>query len=456
MTKKNSLFNADLLHGPIFRSLMLFSIPLLISSVFQRLYATVDTMIVGRVLGDHSLAAIGSTASIYELLVGFAIGIGNGLAIVTARSYGSGDEKLIKKSVASSIVIGVACSIIITIVGSVILIPLMKLLDTPVDILQEAYSYIAVVVLFTVVMFAYNLAAGLLRAVGNSVMPLVFLIISSTLNIWLDYVCIVDFHMGIAGAAYATVFSQFVSAILCFVYIVKKCRILIPSKEHFILEKELTMEMLGQGLSMGFMGSIVALGSVILQKGINNLGTLVIAGHTAARKLFGFFNMPYMALATSMSTFVSQNKGANQKERILQAMRICYVFDLVVTGVITVVLMLYSRELIAFLSGSTEEVVLSNGSLFLRIVGPFYAVLGVLLQTRHSLQGIGAKSLPLISSIIELIGKILFVIFLIPSFGYIAVALCEPVIWIFMTIQLVHAFYTHPYITGKQKKQRGI
>ena len=160
-----------------------------------------------------------------------------------------------------------------------------------------------------------------------------------------------------------------------------------------------------------------------------------------------------MALATSMSTFVSQNKGANQKDRILQAMKICCVFDLVVTGIISVVLMSYSRELIAFLSGSTEEVVLRNGSLFLRILGPFYAVLGVLLQTRHSLQGIGAKSLPLVSSVIELIGKILFVLFLIPSYGYTAVALCEPIIWVFMTIQLVHAFYTHPYIRGKQAEK---
>ena len=453
MTIINSKKNTDLLSGPIFQSLMLFSIPLLISNVFQRLYATVDTMIVGRVLGEQSLAAIGSTASIYDLLVGFALGIGNGLAIVTARSYGSKDEKLIKKSVAASIVIGVICSLIITVAGSTILVPLMELLDTPSDILQEAYSYISVVVLFTVVMFAYNLAAGLLRAIGNSIMPLVFLIVSSLLNIWLDYVCIVNLKMGIAGAAYATVFSQLISAILCFIFIAKKCRILIPSKQDFQLEKDLTIEMLGQGLSMGFMGSIVSLGSVILQKGINNLGTLVIAGHTAARKLFGFFTMPYMALATSMSTFVSQNKGANQKDRILQAMKICYVFDLVVTGIITVVLMSYSRELIAFLSGSTEEVVLRNGSLFLRILGPFYAVLGVLLQTRHSLQGIGAKSLPLVSSVIELIGKILFVLFLIPSYGYTAVALCEPIIWVFMTIQLVHAFYTHPYIRGKQAEK---
>lgn len=444
--------NADLLYGPIFSSLILFSIPLLISNLFQRLYGTVDTMIIGRYLGDLSLAAIGSTGSIYELLVGFGLGIGNGLSIVTARSYGSADETLIKKSVATSIVIGIFSSVILTSVGSLVLYPLMQMLDTPLEIIDEAYSYISMIVCFIIVMFAYNLCAGLLRAVGNSMMPLIFLVLSSIMNIFLDILFITSFQMGIAGAAVATVLSQLISVVLCIIYIIKKCPILIPSKEHFKLEKELVLEMLGQGLSMGCMGSIVALGSVVLQKGINNLGTLVIAGHTASRKLFGFFNMPFMSLAMAVSTFVSQNKGANQKDRIIKALKISYLFDLVVAGIITVFLLVFSRDLVALLSGSTEEIVLNNGSLATRIVGPFYAVLGVLMQTRYALQGIGAKSLPLISSVIELMGKILFVVFLIPRFGYVAVAFCEPVIWIFMTIQLVYAFYTHPYI----KKEKTV
>ena len=226
-------FDIDLIHGPIFKSLILFALPLLISNVFQQLYNTVDTMIVGHYLGDISLAAIGSCASIYDLLVGFALGIGNGLAIVTARSYGSQDQTLLKKSVASSIVIGVIVSIVLTILGFIFLRLLLEVLNTPIEIIDEAYSYIVVIVLFIIIMFAYNLCAGLMRAIGNSIMPLIFLIISSVLNIGLDILFITQFQMGIMGAATATVISQGISVILCILYIVKKTRILLPEKKHF-------------------------------------------------------------------------------------------------------------------------------------------------------------------------------------------------------------------------------
>lgn len=445
---RKSLLKADvdLLNGPIFKSLVIFMIPLLISNVFQQLYNTVDTMIVGNYLGDTSLAAIGSCTSIYDLLVGFALGVGNGLSIVTARSFGSKDENLLKKSVASSIVIGIVVSLTITIIGSLILYPLLQLLNTPAEIIKEAYSYISVITLFIVVMFAYNLCAGLMRAIGNSVMPLIFLMVSSVLNIGLDILLITQFHMGVMGAAVATVISQGVSVLLCIIYILKKTRILLPSKEHFKVDRPLYNEMLGQGFSMGFMSCIVSAGSVVLQYGINNLGYLVIAGHTAARKLYMFFNMPFVAMAIAMSTFVSQNKGANQGKRIRQAIQSCYIYDIVMAGIVTVILLLFAPALVKFISGSSESIVLNNGAMYLRIVGPFYAVLGILMQTRYALQGIGMKILPLVSSIIEFVGKVIFVVLLIPQFEYMAVIFCEPAIWCVMAIQLVITFYTNSFI----------
>ncbi|MEE0966869.1 MAG: MATE family efflux transporter [Bacilli bacterium] len=445
---RKSLLKADvdLLNGPIFKSLVIFMIPLLISNVFQQLYNTVDTMIVGNYLGDTSLAAIGSCTSIYDLLVGFALGVGNGLSIVTARSFGSKDENLLKKSVASSIVIGIVVSLTITIIGSLILYPLLQLLNTPAEIIKEAYSYISVITLFIVVMFAYNLCAGLMRAIGNSVMPLIFLMVSSVLNIGLDILLITQFHMGVMGAAVATVISQGVSVLLCIIYILKKTRILLPSKEHFKVDRPLYNEMLGQGFSMGFMSCIVSAGSVVLQYGINNLGYLVIAGHTAARKLYMFFNMPFVAMAIAMSTFVSQNKGANQGKRIRQAIQSCYIYDIVMAGIVTVILLLFATALVKFISGSSESIVLNNGAMYLRIVGPFYAVLGILMQTRYALQGIGMKILPLVSSIIEFVGKVIFVVLLIPQFEYMAVIFCEPAIWCVMAIQLVITFYTNSFI----------
>ena len=252
--------------------------------------------------------------------------------------------------------------------------------------------------------------------------------------------------MGIQGAAVATVISQGISVLLCIVYIMKKTKILIPSKEHFKVDKALYKELIGQGFSMGFMSCIVSAGSVILQYGINGLGYLTIAGHTAARKLYMFFNMPFTAMAMAISTFVSQNKGADQGKRIRQALRYAYIYDVVLAAIVTIGLLLFATNLVQLISGSTEPVVINNGSLYLKIVGPFYMILGILMQTRYALQGIGQKMLPLISSVIEFVGKIIFVIAFIPQFGYMAVIFCEPVIWCVMAIQLVYSFYSNSYI----------
>ena len=211
MDKKKTSVN--MLEGSIFKSLVIFMIPILISNIFQQFYNTMDTAIVGNTLGMTSLSAIGSCAAVYDLLVGFALGIGNGLSIVTARSYGSGDEELLKKSVAASFVIGIISSIVITIIASIGIKPLLIAINVSPDLLNEAYSYIIVIVQFLVVMFAYNLCAGLLRAIGNSLMPLVFLIISSVLNIGLDLFFITQLHMGVRGAAVATVIAQGVSVV---------------------------------------------------------------------------------------------------------------------------------------------------------------------------------------------------------------------------------------------------
>ena len=444
----------DLLHGPIFRNLLLFAIPIFISNLFQQLYNAADAMIVGNVLGDTSLAAVGACASIYELLVGFGLGIGNGLAIVTARAYGAQDPDKVKKTVTGSMVIGLVASALITIFGLLFLRPLLQALDTPPEILGEAYSYIIEIARFVVVMFAYNLCAALLRAVGNSVMPLVFLIFSSCLNVGLDYWFVAGLEMGVRGAAVATVLSQALSVALCIVYILRYAKHLVPSRRHFRLEKGLYRELITQGLSMGLMSSIVSAGSVILQYGINGLGTLVIAGHTAARKLFTFTDMPVIAMATAGSTFVSQNRGADKPDRIRKGMKQIWMFAFGTAIVMTVLMSLFSGVLVRLVSGSSAPVVLENGARYLVWNAPFYSVLGVLLATRYALQSLGQKVLPLISSGIELVGKILFMLFFIPRFGYNAVILCEPVIWCFMCAQLLWSYWNDPYIKASRDKSR--
>ena len=438
--------NVDLMHGPIFKSLVLFMLPILVSSLFQQLYNTVDTMIVGNVLGDTALAAIGSCGAIYELLVGFGLGIGNGLAIVAARAYGAQDEDLLKKTVAGSLVIGLIASLVITAAGFFGLRPLLELLDTPAEILEDAYGYIIVIDLGVLVMFAYNLCAGLLRAIGNSVMPLVFLLISSALNVVLDLWFIAELGMGVKGAAVATVLAQGVSVVLCVLYVAARVRILLPERRHFAVSGNLYWDLFSQSISMGLMSSIVSAGSVVLQYGINGLGTLTIAGHTAARKLFAFTDMPLIAMANAASTFVSQNYGARQPQRIRRGMREVWIYSVVVT-VASVLLMNVGAEwMVRLVSGSVEPVVLENGARYLRWNAPFYAVLGVLLSTRYALQSLGEKILPLFSSVIELVGKILFVLVFIPRFAYDAVILCEPVVWCFMTLYLVAVYRRDPFV----------
>lgn len=443
---KKSFMNVDMLHGPIFRSIVIFAIPIFISSIFQQFYNAMDTFIVAKYLGGTSLSAIGSVNSVFDLVNGFALGIGNGLAIVTARSYGSGDNTLLKKSVAGSLVIGLISSVLITIIALIGLKPLLIKINVPAHIFNEAYSYIFWIVVFLTIMFAYNLLAGLLRSIGNSIIPLVFLIFSSILNIILDIFFITSLHMGISGAAIATVIAQGVSVILCLIYILKFTPLLIPKKEHFIFDKQLYKELIGQGYAMALQTSIVNGGSVILQSGINGLGEYIIAGHTSARKLYMFCNMPFVSMSHGIATFISQNKGANNPDRVRKGLKNAYLYDLFVTILLTFLLWVFSDNMITFISSSSRPEIIYNGSLYLRIVAPNYFILGILMQTRSALQGIGQKMLPLISSIIELIGKIIFVYVFIPQYHYMAVIFCEPVIWIVMTIYLLYAFWTNDFI----------
>ena len=451
-SRKKNLFqmNVDLMHGPIFRSLVLFMLPILISNLFQQLYNTVDTMIVGNVLGDTALAAIGSCGAIYELLVGFGLGIGNGLAIVAARAYGAQDEDLLKRTVAGSLVIGLVASLTITTAGFFGLRPLLELLDTPAEILEDAYRYIIIIDLGVIVMFAYNLCAGLLRAIGNSVMPLVFLLLSSALNVVLDLWFIAGMGMGVAGAAVATVIAQGVSVVLCILYIMTRVRILIPGRKHLDVGRKLYWDLFSQSISMGLMSSIVSAGSVVLQYGINGLGTLTIAGHTAARKLFAFTDMPLISMANAGSTFVSQNRGANQPDRVRRGMRQMYLYSVVVMVAAVVLMSFGAQWMVQLISGSSEPIVLENGARYLLWNAPFYAVLGVLLCTRYALQSLGQKVLPLFSSVIELVGKVIFVLVFIPKFQYNAVILCEPIIWFFMTAYLVAVYLHEPFVFPKK------
>lgn len=449
MKTSEAAVKVDLLNGKIFTPMLHFAVPILFSVLFQQLYNTIDTLIVGHTLGETALAAMGAAVPVYDLMIGFALGFGNGLSIVTARFFGAGDERRLKDSVAASVVIGLAVVAVLTALSQVMMFPLLNLLHTPSEIIGEAYSYISIITRFTLVMFAYNLCAGILRAVGNSIMPLIFLIVSSLTNILLDYIFIAVFGRGLGGAAEATVIAQSISVLLCLVYIAKASPVLIPKKENFNKDIELYKEMAAQGLSMGFMSCLVSAGSVILQSGINGLGYMIIAAHTSARRMYQFCMIPFIAMMQTINTFVSQNYGARKAERIRKAVKYAYLYTVAVTVIITLVIWIFASDMIRLISGSDEMEVLKNGTWYLRIVAPCYFILGVLNISRTSLQAIGQKILPVLSSVIELIGKILFTAYFIPKLGYAAVIVCEPVIWCFMVAELLAAFWKNPFIRGK-------
>ena len=452
------MFNmkTDLLSGSIMKSLIVFAVPMFLSNIFQQLYNTADIVIVGHFLGETSLAAIGACSVIFDLLIGFAVGVGGGFGIVVARSYGMGDQDMLKRMVAGAVVVGFLLTLFISITASLFMMPMLKLINIPANIIDAAYSYISILIIFAIVLFTYNLCAGLLRAIGNSTMPLLFLIISSVLNVVFDILFITSFNMGVRGAAAATVAAQGISSALCLVYIFLKCPILIPQKKHFRYNTALYKELVGQGFSMGFMMSIVTLGSVILQRAINGLGYLVIAGHIAARKLNSFCMMPIPSIALALSIYVSQNKGAGQFSRIRKAVRYGNFIAVIWGAFIFVVLMFSSSALIRLLSGSNENIVIENGTRYLMINSAFYIVLGMLLNLRLALQGIGEKVVPIISSVIELIGKVIFAFLLVPVFGYFGVIICEPIIWCIMFLQLLYSFYTNPYVRGKSVTDESV
>ena len=456
MSERKNLGQIDLLNGPIMKALVLFAIPIFISMLFQQLYNAVDTAIVGNVLGEDSLAAIGSVSSVFDLIIHISTGLTGGFGIVIARAYGSKDEDRIKRAVAGSIMIGTASIILMTVIALFGLSGLLKLINTPEEIFDRALSYIRIIAGFLIITFAYNLFSGMLRAIGNSVMPLIFLVISSVLNVFLDYLFIAGFNTGVGGAAVATVISQAVSAVLCLIYLLRKMKILIPEKRHFVPDQGMLKELAGQGFAMVLMSSIVSISSVILQSGIKELGTQIIAGHVSARKLFSLSALPFVTMPQSVSVFVSQNRGAGQGKRILQAMRDSYIFFAVSAVVMTGILWLFAPVFVRLISGSDNPVIISNGSRYLYVLGPFLFILGIINTTRLSLQGIGDKLVPIISSIIELFGKVMFVIFLIPRFKYNAVIWCEPSIWLFMTAELLWAWNRNAYVRGIRRQDGNI
>lgn len=440
----------DLTRGSITKLIFWFALPVFIGSLLQMTYNLVDTKIIGYVLGESSLAAVGSTNSVNTLVIGFLQGLTNGFAVIAAQFFGAGDTANFKRTVAGSFKYGIIVSAILTGVVLIFLKPLLLLLNTPEELLKEAYDYIFIIFAGMTIFMLYNVCAAILRSIGDSFTPLIFLGISVGLNIGGDILFLKVIPMGVRGAAVATVLSQFIALVSCLIYSYKRYEILWISRKDFRIDSSLTAKLMSTGCSMGFMSSLVSIGSVTLQSAINSFGQDIILAHTTARRISELFMMMFGVLGTTMATFCGQNLGAGKYDRIRKGILTSILMGWVWCAMTIMASYTVVPSFIRMLISSDNRKVIDTAALYLRVDSLLYFVTAMITIIRNSLQGIGDRLTPIISSGIELVGKVIITFTLVPLMGYWGVILSEPIVWVFMVIPLIVQLVKNPaYARGK-------
>ena len=434
----------SLTEGTPWKLLLSFSIPILIGQIVQLFYSLVDTKVVGATLGELALASVGSVSTLYNLTNGFCNGLTLGFSIVLAMYFGRKDEKNLKRAYAADILLSLIIIAVVIVVLLFFLRPILGLLHVPADEMEMSMSYIRVLVIGLFATVLYNMYANALRAIGDSVTPLMFLIVAALTNVVLDYGFILGFGTGVEGAAWATVISQVLSVVLCVIRVRRKFPVLHITKEDFRLRKEMVSEMLKGGLSMSLMSCLVSFGTVSLQSAINQMGTAIIVAHTATRKIFEIVMVPSTVLSSAMATFSGQNFGAGRLDRIRAGLKSALLIGLAWSGIAIVIIFLAADTLIRFIASSSNPEVIYWGATYIKLNILFMIVCICVCVLRNTMQGFGNRVIPVISSLIELAGKIIFAFALAPVFGYWGIIWSEPVAWIAMVIPLavstIHTF----------------
>lgn len=418
-----------------------FSLPLIIGNIFQQFYSMADTLIVGRTIGVNALAAVGCTGSITFLILGFVQGLTSGLSIITSQKFGAKNEDDVKKSFAASILISSAIAIIVTILSILLARPLLKLLQTPSEILDDAWIYLIIIFLGIPATVLFNLLSNAVRALGDSKTPLYFLIFACCINIILDLVFILYFHLGVAGAGIATVLSQLLSGILCISFIIKKVPILWLKKADFQMSYEVITSHLNVALPMAFQMSIIAIGSLMLQFALNGLGAASVAAYTASQKIESIATMPLGSFGTAMATYAAQNYGAGKFSRIRKGVFQCILMSgsfSILSGAINVIA---GSQLTSIFVGSQETEVLSLSHTYLVISGCFYFALALLFIYRFTLQGLGKSFIPTVAGIMELIMRAVGALVLTGAFGFAGACASNPLAWIGACVPLAFSYY---------------
>lgn len=436
--------------GSPMKLILRFFLPLLLGMIFQQFYNMMDAMIVGKILGPGALASVGGTGSINFMIIGFCMGICNGFAIPVAQAFGAKNEKSLRKYVANSVWLSIAFALVTTVVVCLLCRNILIWMKTPEDILEGSYNYIFVIFLGIPVTYLYNLLSGILRSLGDSKTPLYFLIIASLLNIVLDFISILVFHMGVGGAAWATVISQGISGILCFIYIAKKYPILRIRKEEWKMDSKCMKKLCLMGIPMGLQYSITAIGSVILQTAVNSLGSMAVAAITAGNKVATIFCCPFDAMGSTMATYAGQNVGAGKLERVTEGIKACSFLALIYSVISCIILNLFGKELALMFLESNEVDIIKNAALLLQWISLFFMPLALVNIVRFTIQGMGFSNLAMFAGVCEMIARGIVGFAFVPVFGYIAACFAGPVAWIMADLFLIPAYF---YVFKKLKKR---
>lgn len=432
----------DMTTGNPMKIILNFTLPIFLGNVFQQFYNMADAVIVGKFVGNKALAAVGSTGTIMFLIYGFVVGMTAGFTVPTAQKFGAGDMKGMRRTVAGAGVLSLVVGALLTMLFMLFMKPLLTLMNTPSDIFKDAYGYIMIISGGILAQMLYNLLSSILRAIGNSKIPLYFLIISALLNILLDLLFIVGFHMGAAGAAVATIIAQGVSGILCLIYIIAKIPVLHLNWNDLHAGKDVYGIQLKIGLPMALQYSITAIGSMMVQSSLNILGSTLVAAFTAAGKIEQVVTQAYVAMGTTMATYSAQNMGAGSVKRIREGFRANTIIGIIYSLVAAAFVMTVGKYMTYLFVSEDVDLIMNSVDIYLKCIGLFFIPLTVVNIYRNGIQGLGYGLLPMMAGVAELIGRGIVAVIAGNMRSYTGVCLAGPAAWVLAGgLLLVMYFY---------------
>ena len=431
----------DMTVGSPARNILNFALPLVLGYVLQHLYQVVDAAIVGRWVGVEGLAAVGASSSIMFLFLGFCNGACAGFSVPVAQAFGAKEYSLMRQYVANAIRIGIWISVLLTIPICVLCSPILRLVNVPDDIFHQAWIYLMLQFLGIPLAIAYNLLAGFIRSLGNSKEPFYFLLVSSATNIILDLIFVIVFKWGVFGAGFATLISQVVSVSLCYSFIIRQMKMLIPVGEERRYDSDHVTHLLNNGIPMGLQFSITGIGVIMLQSANNALGTMYVAAFTASMRVKYVFTTVFENIGVAMATYCGQNIGARRLDRVKSGLKAATGIMLVYFVITFAVIFPFSDEMMALFVDPSQRQIIDLASQYMRISNYFYPVLGMLTIFRYSIQGLGYSTLSLMSGVMEMLARCAVSIWMVPAMGFMGVCLGDPAAWSAADLFLFPAMY---------------